>query len=65
MGEMLSLEEQRASLRKMLLRDLVKKRSVEMKIRKQLDELKRVEVCLEKMRVSDEHDDSMVLTVMT
>jgi hypothetical protein len=54
MGNQILLKEKHDSLEELLCRNLAKKRSVEVKIREQLEELKRLEISMEKSRAFSE-----------
>jgi hypothetical protein len=55
MDECLSLEQRRSLLKKMISESLQKKLLVEMNIKEQFEELKRLEMSLEKMRATQEN----------
>ena len=56
MSKQLLLDEKCLLLQKVLGESLRKKRFVEMRIRRQLEELKRLEISLEKMRATQQKD---------
>ena len=53
MGELVSLEKEQRLLREVIRENLEKRDSVEISIRRELEELKKLEISLEKMRATE------------